>query len=346
MISDQLSVELLAGDDAEIPPPEPRLRSKLLPYIRCYNLVEDDIPVEVNERRPRFNAVGGAQIGKLTLKALPPNDPDDDEDPAQDTHFRNTVALIRTGPRMVVEYLDTGGRQRGNFAGAFVGHSDSEQALHLSEPPAHNAWNPNSKRLREASPEYPELVKSILGRIKQQTRRFQKELSPAPPPEPVVGTRKLEQILAGVMSSGGLGPPPPPPPVPDPFQLRIREGRTNTPTGSTVTATVEISLREDTTVDEADVLLSVRPTVVLDDNLRRDSSERLKLACATVDGAEVEPDKDSAVRARISKRRTVTVVAESEPFDRDMYADLEVLVRMSEESGGQASNDANPTDEE
>ena len=334
LISDHLSVELLVGDDMEMPPPEPRLRTKLLPYIRCYNLIEDDIPAESDERRPKFNAVGGISIGKLALKALPPNDPDADEDPEQDTQFRNTVALIRTGPRMVVEYLDTGGRQRGNFAGAFVGHSDSERALHLSEPPAHNAWNPNSKRLREAAPTYPALVRSILGRVKQQTRRFQKELIPAPPPEPMAGTRKLEQILAGVMSSRGLGASPPPPPVQDPFQLRIREGRTNTPTGSTVTATVDIMLRDDAPVNEMDVLLYVRPMVVLDDNLRRDSSERLKLASAAVDGAEVEPDKDSAIQAHISKSRTVIVTTESEPFDRDMYADLEVQVRMS---AGQAS---------
>ena len=74
---------------------------------------------------------------------------------------------------MVVEYLNTGGRQRGNFAGTLVSHPDAERALHLSEPAAHNSWNPNSDRLRKADSSYPQLVESILKRVKAQTRRFQ-----------------------------------------------------------------------------------------------------------------------------------------------------------------------------
>ena len=197
LISDQLSLELWEGEDNLIPSPEPLLRPKLKPYIKCYNLVEDDIPLENGEGRPAFRAIQGVQIGKLALKALPPTDPNEDDDPEQDTRFRNTVALIRTGPRMVVEYLDTGGRQQGNFTGAFVSHRDSEEALHLWEPPSHDAWNSNSTRLRNADPVNRELVSAILNRIKQAARRFQREISPVTPPVQVSGSRELEQILAG-----------------------------------------------------------------------------------------------------------------------------------------------------
>ena len=108
MISDELNVELWHGDDNVMLPPEPQLSAKLKPYIRCYSLVEDDIPGDEDERISRLNAVNGIRAGKLALKALPPNDPDEEENASEDTDFRNTVALIRSGPKMVVEYMDYG----------------------------------------------------------------------------------------------------------------------------------------------------------------------------------------------------------------------------------------------
>ena len=332
IVSDQLSVELWEGDDGVLHPPEPLLRSHLRPYIRCYELVEYDAALEEDERRPRFNVRQGIRRGGLGLKALAPNDLEDHEDPAKDTHFNNTVALVRSGPRMVVQYMDTGGRLRSNFVGTFVSHPDSEEALHLSEPPSHSAWNLNSGRLQSADPGYRQLVSSILNTIKLQTRKFQKELNPPQPPSPVAGTRKLSQILADIMSSRGLGPPRPPGATEDPFEMRIYEGRTNTEMKSRVTARLLIRLRDAAALDEATAVVSFHPTVVLDDNKRRDSSERLGLAHVSVDDAEVSFDEDSEVTIPISKTNNVTVVAESESFDRDLYADLEVSVHILDTS--------------
>ena len=328
IVSDQLSVELWEGDDGVLPPPEPLLRPHLMPYIRCYELVEYDVDPGEDERKPKINAREGIRKGSLSLKALATNDLEDQEDPAKDTHFKNTVALVRSRPRMVVEYMDTGGRLQSNFVGTFVSHPDSEEALHLSEPPSHSAWTPNSERLRSADPSYRQLVSSILNTIKQQTRRFQRELNPPQPPSPVAGTRKLGDILAGIMSARGLGPPRPPGPTEDPFEMRIYEGRTNTEMESKVTARIAIKLRDDAPMENAAALLSLRPTVVLDDNKRRDSSERLSLAHVSVDDEEIRFDDDSEVIIQISKSVGVTVAAESKCFDRDLYADLEITVRI------------------
>ena len=226
----------------------------------------------------------------------------------------------------------TGGRQRGNFAGTFVSHRDVEIALHLSEPAAHNAWNHNSERLRKQDSSYPELVKSVLNRVKTHTRRFQKDFGPALPPEPVRGIRRLEQILARVMT-GRIGDRIPPSPVPDVFQLRIDEKRKNRSAGSTVIATVEVKLRNEATFEEADALVSIRPTILLDDDLRREKSERLKLESVMVDGVKNDPVGETGVSVRISKNKTVTVVAASEFFDREMSAELEVSVSLPEELG-------------
>ena len=341
LVSDELAVELWEGNSNVMPPPEPQLSSKLKPYIRCFSLVQDDIPSNDNERVPRLNAIDGVQPGKLALKALPTIDADDDENPDEDTEFKNTVALIRSGPKMVVEYMDTGGRQRANFAGTFVSHSSAETALHLSEPAAHNAWNPNSERLRRADPSYSALVRTILKRIKDQSRRFQKEFTPALPPEPVTGTRRLEQILSRIMS-GSLGTVRlPPSPVKDVFQMHIDEKRRNGSAGSSVVATVEVKLKEEASFDEADAVVSIIPTVLLDDDFRRDRSERLKLMTVMVDGLEVDPVDQTGIAARISKNNWITVKAESEHFDREMSAELEVAVSLAEEPSGNTGNGGN-----
>ena len=335
IVSDQLSVELWEGNNKVLLGPEPLERARLRPYIRCYELIEDNIAPEDDERKPVVYARHGIRKGALALKALAPNDLDDQEDPEKDTHFSNTVALVRSGPRMVVQYMDTGGRQQGDFAGTFVSHPDSEEALHLSEPPSHSAWNPNSERLRSANPSYRQLVSGILNTIKQQTRRFQRELNPPQPPSPVAGTRKLGEILARIMSARGLGSSRPPGPTEDPFEMRIYDGRTNTATESAVTARIAIKLRDDSPIDDATALMSFRPTVVMDDNKRRDSSERLKLFRVSVNDDEIDCEDESDVRLQIAKSSWVIVKAESECFDRDLYADLEVSVRIPDVPTGQ-----------
>ena len=328
--SDKLLVELWEGNDKTLPPPEPLERDDLNPYIRSDTLIEDDsIPIREGESRRRMNARDGTRPGTLALVALPPDASDEREDPEDDTRFKNTVALIRSGPRMVVEYFDTGGRQRGNFAGTFVSHTDSEKALHLSEPAAHDAWNPNSDRLRREYPGGANLVRGIINTIRKRARDFQRAVAPPPPPVQVSGTRKLQQLLARVMPAHGLGTGGPQP-VRDPFHIRIDEGRTNSSTGSEVTATVEVWLREDAPFDTTEAKVSISPMIVLDDNRQRASSERLALSSVAVDGVSVDSDVegDSPVSLQLSKDTPVIVEAVSKRFDRDLYADLEVSVSL------------------
>lgn len=348
ILSDRLFVDLWEGNERVLSPPEPRERSELKPYIRCYDLVEEtNVPPKESERRHTLNTWNGKKRGTLALVALPQDDPSKDDKPENDTQFKNTVALIRSGPRMVVQYFDTGGRQQGDFAGVFLSHPDSERALHLSEPPSHDAWNSNSRRLDnsnsdDTNAQNRKLVKSIIDSIKSFTRKFQKDLNPNLPPKTVEGTRRLEQILAGIMSAKIPGSPSPPPPKDDPFQIRIDEGRTNTTTASAVTTKIEIKLKDDAPFDNAPAIVSVRPTVVVDDDLRRTSSERLNLSDVVVDGDRFDIDGDSDIPLRIFKDRTSTVEIESEQFDRDMYADLEVSVRI-EDSNPQGTQDDSQT---
>ena len=270
--SNQLSVELKEDDDP-FKPPEPREREDLKPYLRCHSLVEEKMAPDEDEKLIKLQRESGstAQPGQLALKPLLQSDEDSMDDVASDTHLDSTVALIRSGPKMVVEYLDPGGRAT-NFAGVFLSHPDVEHELHLSEPPAHDSWAPNSPRLSEAYAEDPskmeaaqQTVESILRRIKSRTREFRRNLVPAQPPQVVTGSGTLQNMLARIMSAPHVWPPPPPPrsASANPFNLKIREGREDFDGHSRVTASIEIGLSENAPTETAAVVMSVEPYMVI-----------------------------------------------------------------------------------
>ena len=349
--SNQLSVELWEDDDP-IKSPEPREREDLKPYLRCYSLIEEKMALDEEEKRFKLQPASGssAQPGQLALKPLPQSDEDSMDDVASDTDLNSTVALIRSGPKMVVEYLNPGGRAVANFAGVFLSHPDVEQELHLSEPPAHDSWAPNSPRLSEAYAEDPakmeaaqRLVESILNRIKSRTREFRRNLVPAPLPQVVTGSRTLQNMLARIMSTSNVGPPPPPPPPSaNPFNLRIREGRENFDGHSRVTASIAIGLNENAPTETAEVVVSVEPYMVMDDDMKKDASGVIGLEAAHVDGVEVEIRADSDIHVTVAKNKTVDVQIKSATFDRDQYAGLEVKMDLKSGWDDGAGSDSEP----
>lgn len=332
--ANQLSVELWQNDEP-VQPPQPLLRQDLSPYIRCHSLIEEKVPIADSERCSRFRARHGAQAGTISFTPIEPKDVDQSDESSEDSYLENTVALIRSGPRMVVKYFNPGGVGTGAFAGVFISHRESEEPLHLSEPPSHDAWNPNSTRLQDAYPDddsrrrtAQKIVASILGRIRSHARRFRRDLDYVPPPQVHKGTRKLEHILANVMSSRGLGARPRPIRARDPFAIRISDRRINSADHSTMEANISVSLREDSELDGVKAVMSVHPSIVIDDNMRRERSERLALNCVTLDGAKVEFSRDYEFHLDLFKDRAAVVEAKSERFDRELYASLDVLLHI------------------
>jgi hypothetical protein len=332
ILSNQLYVELRTGNEVARSP-EPRENPKLMPYIDCYEMIEHDIPPKGRTGsevvyRPR--AISGRRLGQLALKGLETNS-DEPEDIDEEDELSRRVALVRSGPKMVVQYMDPGGARSSNFAGTFVSHSDSEEALHLSEPPSHDSWNPNSQRLRDAYPNDEhereialKLVESVVSRVRVRARRFQRGLNPPQPPPTVTGTKRLAQILQRMMSGRGFGQSPPSRTA-DPFELRIRDGRTNSRSKSRVTANVEIKLKDDSDMDRANVIVTVSPSIVIDDDRRRDPTERLNLSSVKVNGRRVNTINDYDVSIEIDKSSPVMIEVQSAEFNRDLYACLDVM---------------------
>ena len=90
-------------------PPDPKKRPDLAPYTKCYSVIEENIPAETDQldRTLRKNSRGNIPTvtqGKLVATPLPESE--DPSDKAEDdTYLENTVALIRSGPKMIVPVL-------------------------------------------------------------------------------------------------------------------------------------------------------------------------------------------------------------------------------------------------
>ncbi len=334
LLSNKLTVDLWA-DGQQLPAPDPRGVARLDEYVRCYTMIEHGVPpegpLETRQKLRRFN---GLRPGTLALKGLAPDQPTPDDD-SPDESLDNTIALIRSGPLMVVEYLKISGGGDKKSVGVFVGHDDADEALHLSEPPSHDTWNPNSQRLRDAYPDdtekrglYQDLVRRIVRRVKKHAKKFLKELNPVPEPPAAGGSRRLQHILARAMATRELDrPSPSPPPVADPFEMRIQEGRENAGLSSVATVRVRVTLRDDAAAEAVSALMAVMPAVVLDDNMRRDGSGRLALASMLVDGedADLAGSRHDAM-IMVHKNRETVVDARSEPFSREYFARVDIEV--------------------
>ena len=331
IMSDELGVQLMDEDNSASHSPEPLTRDDMKPYIHCYDMATGEAEKGERDYKYGFRRARGIGVarGTLALTPLGPDDSDEEDGADSPTPFRNSVALIRSGPRMVVQYKSQVGRLAGDYAGVFLSDPEAEEYLHLSEPPSHDDWMPNSARLKEKYPEEGgRLVNSILTTIITQTRSYQRVLNPPPKPTPMGGTDALKRILAGLMSGAGLGPKPPPKPTQDPFNMTIRESRVNSSTQSSVRAEVTARLRDDAPMESSAAVMTVRPTVAMDDNLVR--GEAIGLSKVSVDGEARAIDDGSDILFEISKDRDVSVEIESAKFDRDLYADLEVSVRTIE----------------
>lgn len=342
MWSNLLSVELWDGDDA-VKPPDPKRRSELAPYTMCYSIIGENISANSDqlERTFRKNSVGDIPTvtqGKLVATPLPESE--DPSDKAEDdTYLENTVALIRSGPKMVVQYFDPRGLSNAKFSGVFVANEEVEEQLHLSEPPLHDAWNPESYRLSKVYADRPELLKfnrevvgSILQKIKNNLREYRKKLSPAPAPVQVQGTRALTNILASILS--GPGSRPTPSPSPRPFNIRMDERRLNNGQYAQVVTKSEIILNEKAETDSVRAEVSITPWLLMDDDLKRDRDDPLTNDEAIVDG-EAVPSTANPIIVELSSKAPVVIETTSQRFDRELYAGVDIDVNILESDDGE-----------
>ena len=194
----------------EVHNPRPRRSATLRSFIDAYEAAT----VPQDNRSEYIRTRNIRQIGKfdtpgtLGLVADPPgwSYPDNSSGELGEDH-RSLVALIRE-PRMVVEYLDAG-HSMPYIRGCFVADNSINEALRLTEPKGHDAWQTQAAS-GDFDPEYAELAKEISKRIKSNLNNFRNDLKSPPKPSDSVRLPEFDRLMKSLLSGGGGGTKPPP----------------------------------------------------------------------------------------------------------------------------------------
>jgi hypothetical protein len=263
LIENRLDVEVITPDGSR-QIPRPRLRPDLRPFIEAYDIAigRNQNPTPKREMRKVFNRMGGLELGTCALKVL--DMPAEGEDyPVGDDRV-DSVALIRV-PGMVVSYHRRGRPSTPALVGVFVASDQIDDTLKLSEPPAHDRWDPESTRLRNVDDNHRKAVHAVLTRIYDTVRAFRKDASPSPPPR----NRRLytlERELANFLVGRGPRDPIEHPSAPIHFQYAEDPEPISTNTGQLrARAEFSVRLKDDAEIESTILRLKVKCVVLEDD---------------------------------------------------------------------------------
>lgn len=309
--------------------PRPKQREDLLPFIECYSLaVGRAEPAGPHQRRDRFNRLHGLSLGRYGLQVLAA---DRAEKIPEDKVGR--VAMIRL-PKMVVEYAPLG-RAAPPAAGAFLADPDIDEILKLSEPPNHDRWDHESRRLEIAKPDEEtarEIVRQVGKRLKDQLRRFQAQTSPPRPREErrlrflerELGALFRPQLSGEVNGHGETGP----------VEIRFREGPAAGPSDRgrlETVAKVALRLRAESEDDRMGAVVRVRVPLLEDD---QGSKGDLLPVAIQLDGAEPSrsPEPEPELPVVLSKNEWLTFSVRSGEYDPGWSTKVDIEVIPQEES--------------
>jgi hypothetical protein len=292
--------------------PRPKTRAHIKPFIGAFDSALGKAPdIAGRQQRKLFNRSQGLDIGALGAVVL---DDSEEENPlGEDYENRlDTVALVR-GPLMVVDYHQNWrlSATAPRAVGCFVAAEDVDEVLKLSEPPAHDRWDPTAQRLQVDGDDKPEIVRSILARIKKGFRDFQNSAKPPAPPRPRRLT-KLERDLASWFGVGPKGRPPPPPPNPAPISLRPYGPRIEVDgDGLRATGHVDISLPEDSRVADLPFRVRILLKVAEEDGMSAADPIPLELE----PDCPLEPLGDDLWLGVVTHAGPARIAFRSEPYD-------------------------------
>lgn len=321
LVEDGLDVEIYE-QNKRMPPPRPRQRSDLRPFIECYDLSTKraNVAQPKSQKVADLNRIHNTPLGSYGYMVLPPEALNDDA--LQDK--LNCVALIRS-PRMVVSYLEVGATAT-PVVGTFVASADVDGHLRLSEPASHDRWDPKSARLDAAKDHAREFVKAIVDRLKVSLKAFARDALP-PIPKAEIRPRFLEKLLGNLFRPpskdfGNHGGSPS-----DPISIRFTtQPHTRVDGDKLRTACVfKVGLDPDFEEPTADVLLDVRCLVAEDEGVDTHDDIPVTLTCADVD-YEVVSEHPAVLRIKLDKEIQAQIEAVSTPYDPNWTTQLKVQV--------------------
>lgn len=209
LLDDELGLDVALHEQGQrLPPPRPRKRPDLRPFIECFDLaIGRSMSTGEHQKTAPFNRLYDLHLGNYAYTVV-------GEEGAKDEKLSEklgSIALIRR-PRMVIEYMNVGGSLPLPCVGTFVAGPDIDNFLKRSEPATHNKWDPKSNRLSELGPEARDIVVKVLQRLKTGLRHFANAAMPQAPTQEL-RLKSLERLLGTMFkppttSSGGGGASP------------------------------------------------------------------------------------------------------------------------------------------
>ncbi|SFJ14878.1 hypothetical protein SAMN04515648_2882 [Phyllobacterium sp. CL33Tsu] len=200
LLAHQLDVRVV-DTSGKVSLPRPRKRADLQPFLDAYELATGKSPQDSKTgfRRP-FLKLDNVAIGQAGFKVLEKNE--NDEFVVGEARI-DSVALIRS-PLMVVAYHRAWNVAAPAMAGAFLADPEIDDILRAAEPPAHDRWDVDARRLQDQTGYKRTVVKRILDNIRRNLKSCQGTASPPPPPRPKRLTM-LERTLASFLAPAKKG---------------------------------------------------------------------------------------------------------------------------------------------
>lgn len=307
-IVDQLLDVVVEDADATVIHPRPKKRADLLPFIAAYQVAlgRDPAKPKLETRKP-FNKVESTPLGQMGLVVLERGA--DDCFPVGDDRL-DSVALIRK-PLMVVAYYRKWQPQVPAVVGAFVGADEIDDILRSSEPPAHDRWDSEARRLQEPTGFRTRVVASVLARIRTTLKQFQGSAAPPPSLKPK-RLRVLERTLASFLKSSSPGGSPGPEPNSAPISLSyLADPAVEAVGADTVKMTAKFAVRGKSDEAEEGMTVRVRARCLAVEDGQAGDQISMSVRCSTV----TAEDGDGWMEVELLPDAGVSFECETEPYD-------------------------------
>jgi hypothetical protein len=323
LLDDELGLDIaLYEQDQRLPPPRPRKRPDLRPFIECYDLsIGRSMPVDQHHKTGPFNKLNDMPLGNFAYTVVSDEALSDERLQAK----LGCVALVRA-PRMVIEYMNVGGTLPLPCVGTFVAAPEVDNYLKRSEPACHDKWDAKSGRLSELGPEARETVTTILQRLKVGMKSFARDAAPQAPTQEL-RLKSLEKLLGGLFKpptsapGGGGGTPS------DPISIRfvnephvVADQQSIGTRGSFRVALAEISDR-----DEVKVSVRVSCLVQEDEGLSKEDPIAVELFSDELNGAGTMAP-DGGIVFDLQRNLSPLFTFKSHPYAADWTTHVQVFV--------------------
>jgi hypothetical protein len=324
LIDGELGLDVVMYEDGKpLPPPRPRKRSDLRPFIECFDLaVGRSSPTGSHQKQGSLNRLHEKALGDYGFVVLPDNAAAEDDKLAERI---GTIALVR-GPRMVIEYMNIGGTLPLPCVGTFVANQEIDEYLKRSEPASHDKWDPKSSRLEELPDEARDIVNAVLKRLKFGLRKFANDAAPKAA-EQEARLRSLEKLLGAMFRPPTEDHDPPPPPGSDPIRITFTQQPHPTPAKEKIATkgSFRVSLSDEADRDLVKVLVRVTCFVQEDEGISKEDPVPVHLESKDLDGGG-KRSADGGLIFDLERDSHPVFIFKSEPYDRDWSTNVRVHV--------------------